>query len=83
MTFFTAPVSNIVKDASMPTGAVTFASAQTVSRLHVPTRDTAVLNRLNKTKREMTVPEFQEWIESWNRERARERKRLANEQVRP
>ncbi|KAJ2366730.1 hypothetical protein H4S01_002550 [Coemansia sp. RSA 2610] len=46
------PWSNLLKRGDMATGQVSFKNPQLVKRVHVATRENAIVNRLNKTKRE-------------------------------
>ncbi|PIA14849.1 DUF814-domain-containing protein [Coemansia reversa NRRL 1564] len=48
------PWSNLLKRGDMDTGQAGFKNQKTVKRVHVETRENAIVNRLNKTKREET-----------------------------
>jgi negative regulator of genetic competence, sporulation and motility len=50
VTIIYTPWRNLRKDASMATGQVSFHSQSTVRKIHVPVRQNAIVNRLNKTK---------------------------------
>ncbi|RMZ87240.1 hypothetical protein DV736_g5530, partial [Chaetothyriales sp. CBS 134916] len=50
VTVIYTPWSNLRKDASMATGQVSFHDPKTVKKIHVPTRQNPVVNRLNKTR---------------------------------
>ncbi|KAI9637834.1 uncharacterized protein MKK02DRAFT_35925 [Dioszegia hungarica] len=49
------PFPNLKKTGDMATGQVSFHSDKKVKRVHVSTRDNAIVNRLNKTKVEKEV----------------------------
>ena len=51
------PVENLHKDGSMEVGAVTFKDPQKVSRFDV-NKDNSILNKLSRTKQEVTIEEF-------------------------
>ncbi|KAJ1760576.1 hypothetical protein LPJ77_003860 [Coemansia sp. RSA 2523] len=53
ITIIYTPWSNLLKRGDMATGQVSFKNPRTVKRIHVPARDNAIVNRLNKTKREV------------------------------
>ncbi|KAJ2080553.1 Coiled-coil domain-containing protein 25 [Coemansia sp. RSA 988] len=46
------PWSNLLKRGDMATGQVSFKNQKSVKRVHVEARENAIVNRLNKTKRE-------------------------------
>lgn len=81
------------KTGDMAVGAVSFHSDKKVKRgesdillhkltpVHVPSRDNAVVNRLNKTKVEKEVDHEQERVDRLRAE-GRVKKQLANERVR-
>lgn len=50
VTIIYTPWSNLRKDASMATGQVSFHDQKMVKKVHVPVRQNAIVNRLNKTK---------------------------------
>ncbi|RMZ81063.1 hypothetical protein DV738_g2375, partial [Chaetothyriales sp. CBS 135597] len=50
VTVIYTPWSNLRKDASMATGQVSFHDPKAVKKVHVPTRQNPIVNRLNKTK---------------------------------
>jgi long-subunit acyl-CoA synthetase (AMP-forming) len=52
VTIIYTPWSNLKKDASMATGQVSFHDQKLVKKVHVPTRQNPIVNRLNKTKTE-------------------------------
>lgn len=52
VTIIYTPWSNLKKDASMATGQVSFHDQKMVKKIHVPTRQNPIVNRLNKTKEE-------------------------------
>ena len=51
------PVDNLHKDGSMEVGAVTFEDPRDVSRFDV-SKDNSILNKLSRTKQEITIEEF-------------------------
>jgi len=55
VTVIYTPFTNLKKTGDMAVGQVSFHSDKTVRRVHVATRDNAVVNRLNKTKVEKEV----------------------------
>ncbi|KAJ2648671.1 Coiled-coil domain-containing protein 25 [Coemansia sp. RSA 1250] len=52
ITIIYTPWTNLLKRGDMATGQVSFKNPQKVKRVHVATRENAIVNRLNKTKRE-------------------------------
>ncbi|KAI9731682.1 MAG: hypothetical protein M1834_004471 [Cirrosporium novae-zelandiae] len=52
------PHSNLHKDSSMATGAVSFYNLALVKRTHIATRENAIINRLNKTRVTNETPDF-------------------------
>lgn len=50
VTIIYTPWSNLKKDGSMAVGQVSFHDPRKVKRVLVPTRENAIINRLNKTK---------------------------------
>ncbi|KAL7424099.1 hypothetical protein Q5752_001684 [Cryptotrichosporon argae] len=55
ITVIYTPFLNLKKTGDMAVGQVSFHSDKKVKRVHVSTRDNAIVNRLNKTKTEMEV----------------------------
>lgn len=55
LTIIYTPWANVKKSGDMAVGAVTFFNDRKVKRYHVKEKDNAVVNRLNKTKREVQV----------------------------
>ncbi|EIW69393.1 hypothetical protein TREMEDRAFT_30796 [Tremella mesenterica DSM 1558] len=55
ITVIYTPFPNLKKTGDMAVGQVSFHSDHKVKRVHVPTRDNAIINRLNKTKVEKEV----------------------------
>ncbi|WWC89929.1 uncharacterized protein L201_004858 [Kwoniella dendrophila CBS 6074] len=50
ITVIYTPFTNLKKSGDMAVGQVSFHSDKLVKRVHVPSRDNAIVNRLNKTK---------------------------------
>ncbi|KAJ2344336.1 hypothetical protein GGF43_005475, partial [Coemansia sp. RSA 2618] len=75
ITIIYTPWSNLLKRGDMATGQVSFKSTKTVKRIHVPTRSNAIINRLNKTKRE-EFPDLALARMERDREEARVKKNL-------
>lgn len=67
ITIIYTPWANLRKDGSMAVGQVAFHDPRKVKKLHVPARDNAIVNRLNKTKRE-EYPDLQKLQEDARRE---------------
>ncbi|WRT67224.1 uncharacterized protein IL334_004190 [Kwoniella shivajii] len=55
ITVIYTPFPNLKKSGDMAVGQVSFHSDRKVKRVHVPARDNAIVNRLNKTKIEKEV----------------------------
>ncbi len=72
------PWSNLRKDASMATGQVSFHDPKLVKKVHVPVRENAIVNRLNKT-REERLPDLRAEREADQREK-RKVERIQREQ---
>ncbi|TNY17051.1 hypothetical protein DMC30DRAFT_450081 [Rhodotorula diobovata] len=80
VTIIYTPATNILKRGDFATGAVTFHDARKVRRFRIEERENAIVNRLNKTKREVKVDHEAERIA---RDSARQRaKRLAATEAR-
>lgn len=74
VTIIYTPWSNLLKNASMATGQVSFHDPKLTKKIHVPARQNAIVNRLNKTKAEK-YPDLQaEREESLRLKRQAERK---------
>lgn len=58
ITVIYTPVLNLHTDGLMDTGTVSFKNPKLVRRIKVAKRDNAVINRINKTKSEMTTDQF-------------------------
>ncbi|WWC61022.1 uncharacterized protein I303_103600 [Kwoniella dejecticola CBS 10117] len=67
VTVIYTPFTNLKKSGDMAVGQVSFHADKKVKRIRVPTRDNAIVNRLNKTKVEREVDH-----ESERQERLRE-----------
>lgn len=79
VTIIYTPVDNLHTDGLMDVGTVTFHNPQKVKRIHVAKKDNAVLNRINKTRKEGTTEEFIANQQKMQREyllKKRERERL-------
>jgi len=55
LTVIYTPWDNLKKSGDMAVGQVSFHHAKKVKRIHVPARENAIINRLNKTKDEHDV----------------------------
>lgn len=55
LTIIYTPWANVKKSGDMAVGAVTFFNDRKVKRFHVKEKDNAIVNRLNKTKKEVQV----------------------------
>ncbi|PWZ02547.1 DUF814-domain-containing protein [Testicularia cyperi] len=55
ITIIYTPWSNVKKTGDMAVGSVTFYNDRKVKRVHVKERDNIIVNRLNKTKKEIQV----------------------------
>ncbi|KIW44538.1 uncharacterized protein PV06_02998 [Exophiala oligosperma] len=78
VTVIYTPWSNLRKDASMATGQVSFHDPKMVKKVHVPVRQNAVVNRLNKTRVEK-FPDLRAEKDTDQREK-RKVERIAREQ---
>lgn len=58
VTIIYTPVNNLHTDGSMDTGVVTFKNPRKVKRINVGKRINAIINKINKTKREVTIEQF-------------------------
>lgn len=58
ITIIYTPVDNLHTDGSMDTGTVTFKNPQKIKRIHIAKRENSIVNKLNKTKTEVTTEEF-------------------------
>ncbi|CEH15572.1 Predicted coiled-coil protein [Ceraceosorus bombacis] len=76
VTIIYTPWSNVKKTGDLATGAVQFHNDRIVRRHHIAAKDNAILNRLNKTKREETV-DHEAVRQERERAKGRERKEVA------
>ncbi|KAK4048166.1 hypothetical protein OIO90_005930 [Microbotryomycetes sp. JL221] len=79
VTILFTPTSNLLKDNSMSTGAVSFHNPQMVHRFHVPTKENAIVNALTKTKQTRTMEQFIDQVQEMLKAEARRQKAEANE----
>ncbi|KAJ6554976.1 cytoplasmic protein [Mycena vulgaris] len=73
LTIIYTPADNLKKSGDMAVGQVSFHSDKKVKRVHVPQRENAIVNRLNKTKSERVVDHEQERVDRLKREAAARR----------
>ncbi|KAJ7051767.1 cytoplasmic protein [Mycena amicta] len=73
LTIIYTPSDNLKKTGDMAVGQVSFHNDKRVKRVHVPTRENAIVNRLNKTKSERVVEHEQERVDRMKREGAARR----------
>ncbi|KAJ3361390.1 hypothetical protein HDU91_003936 [Kappamyces sp. JEL0680] len=78
ITVIYTPSANLKKDGSMDIGQVSFQKAKTVKKILISERTNEIINRLNKTKRELH-PDLQAEKLAMEKE-ARRRDRLAKEE---
>lgn len=67
ITVIYTPWSNLKKQAGMETGQVSFFKGQTVKRVHVAKRENSIINRLEKTRVELS-PDFAAEKIAWEKE---------------
>ncbi|RCK57967.1 Coiled-coil domain-containing protein 25 [Candida viswanathii] len=79
VTIIYTPVENLHTDGSMDIGTVTFKNPKLVKRVTVAKKENAIINKLNKTKREVSTQEFIASQEELIREIAMERKQEERE----
>lgn len=74
------PVDNLRSDGSLDTGTVTFVNPQKLRRVHVTKKDNAIINKLNKTKTEVSTDQFVKDQEAllleWQRTKKEDERRL-------
>lgn len=74
------PVDNLRSDGLLDTGTVTFVNPQKLRRVHVVKKDNAIINRLNKTKTEISTEQFvkdqDQLLVEWQRSKKDEERRL-------
>jgi len=58
ITIIYTPVNNLYTDGSMDAGTVTFHNPKKVKRIVVAKKENAIVNKLNKTKYEITTEDF-------------------------
>ncbi|KAJ7162917.1 cytoplasmic protein [Mycena filopes] len=73
LTIIYTPADNLKKTGDMAVGQVSFHSDKKVKRVHVPQRENAIVNRLNKTKVERVVDHEQDRVDRLKREAAARR----------
>ncbi|KAJ1948562.1 Coiled-coil domain-containing protein 25 [Linderina macrospora] len=74
ITIIYTPWANLMKRGDMATGQVSFHNPRQVKRVHVKQRENAIVNRLNKTKRE-EYPDLRQQKSERDRDEKRELKR--------
>lgn len=83
ITIIYTPVDNLKTDGLMDVGTVTFVNPQKLKRIHVSKKDNAMLNRLNKTKSEVTtdafVQEQEAMLQQWEREKKKAERKYEQE----
>ncbi|KAK6464632.1 hypothetical protein DFJ63DRAFT_87107 [Scheffersomyces coipomensis] len=80
VTVIYTPVDNLHTDGSMDIGTVTFKNAKQVKRLKITKRENAIINKLNKTKYEISIDEFKQQQVTFEKDIENERRRLEKEQ---
>ncbi|KIK06209.1 hypothetical protein K443DRAFT_674497 [Laccaria amethystina LaAM-08-1] len=70
LTIIYTPGDNLKKTGDMDVGQVSFHNDKKVKRVHVPQRENAIVNRLNKTKDERQVDHEQERVDRIKKENA-------------
>ncbi|KAJ1916095.1 hypothetical protein H4219_003966 [Mycoemilia scoparia] len=75
------PWSNLLKSGDMATGQVSFHNTKKVRRIHVETKDNAIVNRLNKTKVEKFPDLFQEKVDHQKRLKKKANKELQRKKL--
>lgn len=58
ITIIYTPVDNLYTDGTMDTGTVSFKNGQKVKRIHINKKENSIINKLNKTKSEVSIEEF-------------------------
>lgn len=79
VTIIYTPVNNLVSDGSMDIGTVSFKNPQLIKRFNVSKKDNMILNKLNKTKTEISTETFIENETSTNLEYERQKKSYERE----
>lgn len=74
------PVDNLRSDGSMDIGTVTFVNPQKVKRVHISKKENAIINKLNKTKTEMSTEQFAKQQDEVLKQWARDKKDLQRQQ---
>ncbi|GEQ69999.1 hypothetical protein JCM33374_g3675 [Metschnikowia sp. JCM 33374] len=76
ITIIYTPVDNLVSDGSMDIGTVTFVNPQKIKRIHVSKKENSIVNKLNRTKTEMSTEQFvkeqEEVLREWTRQQKEE-----------
>lgn len=60
LTIIYTPASNVKKSGDMAVGTVTFHKERMIKRTLVPARENAIVNRVNKTRKEVRAREMRE-----------------------
>ncbi|KAF8993498.1 hypothetical protein BDQ17DRAFT_1331667 [Cyathus striatus] len=77
LTIIYTPGDNLKKTGDMAVGQVSFHNDKKVKRVHIATRQNAIVNRLNKTKVEKEVDHEQERVDRIKKENAAKRSAAA------
>lgn len=72
------PWSNLMKNASMATGQVSFHNPKLTRKIFVPARENAIINRLNKTRVER-FPDLMAEKEEYLKKKRKEERRIRDE----
>ncbi|KAM9903369.1 hypothetical protein OXX69_007953 [Metschnikowia pulcherrima] len=76
ITIIYTPVDNLRSDGSMDTGTVTFVNPQKIKRVHVAKKENSIVNKLNRTKTEISTEQFvkeqEEVLREWQRKQKEE-----------
>ncbi|KAL2011828.1 hypothetical protein VTN00DRAFT_4546 [Thermoascus crustaceus] len=78
ITVIYTPWSNLMKNASMATGQVSFHNPKLTRKIFVPARENAIINRLNKTRVER-FPDLMAEKEEYLKKKRKEERRIRDE----
>lgn len=83
ITIIYTPVDNLHTDGLMDTGTVTFINPQKLKRIHVAKKDNSIVNKLNKTKTEVSTEQFvqdqEKLLRQWEQEKRDEERKAAQQ----
>lgn len=84
ITIIYTPVDNLHTDGSMDVGTVTFKNPQKLKRIMINKKDNSIINKLNKTKTELSTDDFikdqENLVKIWQSDKLKRERKYEQEQ---